>query len=110
MTGGRSQGVRLRGARGWCRVPSPVMAEMTDELPEDWWTTENVLAFLRSAGAPISRVTWAAYVSRGQAPPADRMFGRSPVWRPASIRQWQASRPRRGSVEAKQDIDLSPPS
>ncbi|WP_146164346.1 helix-turn-helix transcriptional regulator [Pseudosporangium ferrugineum] len=86
------------------------MAETTRELPEDWWTTEDVLAFLRTVGAPISRVTWAAYVSRGQAPAADRMFGRSPAWRPAAIRQWQAGRPRRGSVETRQDIDSSPPS
>jgi predicted DNA-binding transcriptional regulator AlpA len=79
-------------------VPSPVMAEASSELPEDWWTTEDVLAFLRSVGAPISRATWAAYVSRGQAPTADRTFGRSPAWRPAAVRKWQASRPRRGSV------------
>lgn len=81
-----------------CDVPSPVMAETTDGLPEDWWTTEDVLAFLRSAGAPVSRATWAAYVSRGQAPAPDRMFGRSPAWRPAAVRAWQASRPRRGSI------------
>ncbi|GAB7049108.1 helix-turn-helix transcriptional regulator [Catenuloplanes indicus] len=75
------------------------MAETTDNsLPADWWTTEDVLAYLRSAGAPISRATWAAYVSRGQAPAADRMFGRSPAWRPTAVRAWQASRPRRGSV------------
>lgn len=86
------------------------MAETTDELPDDWWTTEDVLAYLRSVGAPISRVTWAAYVSRGQAPTADRMFGRSPAWRPAAVRDWQASRPRRGSVAMEPDIDASPPS
>ena len=82
------------------RVPSRLMPETSAELPSDWWTTEDVLAFLRSAGAPISRATWAAYVSRGQAPSPDRMFGRSPAWRPAAVRDWQASRPRRGSVDA----------
>ncbi|GAA3250925.1 hypothetical protein GCM10010532_097870 [Dactylosporangium siamense] len=81
------------------------MAESTDELPTDWWTTEDVLAYLRSAGAPISRVTWAAYVSRGQAPAADRMFGRSPAWRPAAVRGWQATRPRRGSIDASPPLD-----
>jgi hypothetical protein len=86
------------------------MAETSDSLPGDWWTTDDVLAFLASAGAPITRVTWAAYVSRGQAPAADRMFGRSPAWRPATIREWQASRPRRGSVETAPDIPSSPPS
>ncbi|GIF78132.1 hypothetical protein Asi02nite_76500 [Asanoa siamensis] len=86
------------------------MAETTGELPTDWWTTEDVLAYLQSVGAPISRVTWAAYVSRGQAPAADRMFGRSPVWRPSSVRSWQASRPRRGSVAAESNTVSSPPS
>ena len=69
----------------------------TDQLPADWWTITDVLAFLRSAGAPISRATWGAYVSRGQAPSPDRVFGRSPVWRPDAVRQWQSARPRRGS-------------
>ena len=86
------------------------MAETTDDdLPADWWTTENVLAYLKTAGAPVSRATWAAYVSRGQAPAADRMFGRSPAWRPAAVRAWQAARPRRGSV-APEPIEPSPPS
>jgi len=85
------------------------MSGTTAELPSDWWTTEDVLAFLRSAGAPISRATWAAYVSRGQAPAPDRMFGRSPAWRPAAVRSWQASRPRRGSVDGP-DTGSSPPS
>src|SRR5947199_5706826 len=91
-------------------VPSRLMSETTADLPRDWWTTDDVLAFLRSVGAPISRATWAAYVSRGQAPAPDRMFGRSPAWRPAAVREWQASRPRRGSVDAGSDTAASPPS
>jgi hypothetical protein len=85
------------------------MPETTAELPSDWWTTDDVLAFLRAAGAPIGRATWAAYVSRGQAPAPGRMFGRSPVWRPAAVREWQAARPRRGSVDAVDTVS-SPPS
>ncbi|WP_430789049.1 helix-turn-helix transcriptional regulator [Actinoplanes sp. G11-F43] len=80
------------------RVVSPAMDETSGELPDDWWTTDLVLDYLRSVGAEITRPTWAAYVSRGQAPAPDRMFGRSPAWRPATIREWQASRPRRGSA------------
>jgi hypothetical protein len=76
------------------------MSEPTRPLPGDWWTTEDVLAFLASAGAPITRRTWSAYVARGQAPAPDRMFGRSPAWRPGAIREWQKGRPRRGSVES----------
>jgi hypothetical protein len=84
--------------RGADRVVSPAMGETSGELPDDWWTTDLVLDYLRSVGAEITRPTWAAYVSRGQAPAPDRMFGRSPAWRPATIREWQASRPRRGSA------------
>ena len=67
------------------------------DLPDDWWTTADVLAFLKDVGAPISRATWAAYVSRGQAPAPARMFGRSPAWLPQDVRDWQAARPRRGA-------------
>lgn len=70
----------------------------TSDAPTDWWTTDHVLAYLASVGAPISRATWASYVSRGQAPAPDRMFGRSPAWQPATIHRWQAERPRKGSV------------
>lgn len=75
-------------------------AKSEPELPSDWWTTEDVLAYLSSAGAPISRATWSAYVTRGQAPAPDRTFGRSPVWLPDSVRAWQAARPRRGSGDS----------
>ncbi|HCT80120.1 MAG TPA: transcriptional regulator [Micromonosporaceae bacterium] len=68
-----------------------------DQLPTDWWTTADVLAFLESVGSPITDTTWRAYVARGQAPGPDRNFGRSPVWLPATIREWHSTRPRRGS-------------
>jgi hypothetical protein len=84
----------------------PLMTKATErELPQDWWTTEDVLAFLRSVGAPISRSTWSSYVARGQAPAPDRIFGRSSAWKPAAIREWQAGRPRRGSVEEEAATD-----
>jgi hypothetical protein len=74
------------------------MSDSRDDLPEDWWTTDDVLAYLRLAGAPVTPATWRAYVAREQAPAPARRFGRSPVWTPASIRSWQAARARRGSV------------
>jgi hypothetical protein len=80
-------------------VVSLAMGETGGGLPHDWWTTEDFVAFLESQGAPISPATWRAYVSRGQAPAPARTFGRSPAWRPAVVREWQASRPRRGSAE-----------
>ncbi|MEU4623084.1 hypothetical protein AB0G04_24315 [Actinoplanes sp. NPDC023801] len=68
-------------------MPTPVNA---DQLPTDWWTATDCAAFLG-----ITRSTWAAYVAREQAPASERMFGRSPVWRPATVRAWASSRPRR---------------
>lgn len=83
-------------------VQAPVprrLVLMTDaDLPADWWTTDHVRTYLASVGAPISRATWASYVSRGQAPAPDRMFGRSPAWQPETIRKWQAERPRKGTT------------
>jgi len=60
------------------------------ELPTDWWTAEQCAAFLG-----ISANTWRSYVAREQAPQPDRMFGRSPAWRPRKIQAWDVSRPRR---------------
>lgn len=98
--GNGSHGVGLLPAAVSNRVTSPVMSTTGGELPRDWWTTDDVVAFLESQGAPISPATWRSYVSRGQAPAPARTFGRSPAWRPAVVREWQASRPRRGSAEA----------
>ena len=65
-------------------------ATTPEELPTDWWTADDCAVYLG-----ITRSTWAAYVAREQAPPAERKFGRSPVWRPATIKAWAESRPRR---------------
>ena len=71
-------------------------SSMPRVLPVDWWTTADVLDYLRSVGAPISRSTWSTYVSRGQAPVAEGRVGAYPVWRPDTIRKWQAGRPGHG--------------
>ncbi|GAA0734647.1 hypothetical protein GCM10010199_54000 [Dactylosporangium roseum] len=60
------------------------------DLPADWWTAEDCARFLG-----ITRSTWAAYVARQQAPQPERKFGRSPVWRPATVKAWAETRPRR---------------
>lgn len=62
------------------------------DLPTDWWTTQDVLTYLASVGAPIARGTWATYVARGQAPAAEKRIGAYPLWRPAAVREWQAAR------------------
>ena len=65
------------------------LVAVAEPLPSDWWTTSDVAAFLGIAPSTIR-----AYVARGQMPAADRRIGREPVWRPATIRQWQSQRPR----------------
>lgn len=65
---------------------------MTSILPEDWWTTEEVASYLK-----VSTSTVRAYLARGQMPPPDRHFGKASVWRPATIQEWHAHRPRRGT-------------
>lgn len=66
--------------------------EATSELPDDWWATADVLTYLASVGAPISRGTWTSYVARGQAPAAERVIGKTRVWRPATVKAWHESR------------------
>ena len=34
--------------------------------------------------------TLTAYHARGQMPPPDKQFGRTPLWREATIRKWRA--------------------
>lgn len=62
---------------------------MTGALPEDWWSTENVATFLDVAMSTVS-----AYVARHQMPQPDRYIGRTRLWRPDTIREWQRTRPR----------------
>ncbi len=64
------------------------------DLPNDWWTAEDCARYLG-----IERGTWTGYVSRGQAPDTDHKIGRSKVWPPAVIKEWDANRPRVGQAE-----------
>jgi len=57
----------------------------------DWWTTKDVAAYL---GLHLSTVS--AYRQRGQMPAADQTIGRLHVWKPATIIDWHANRPRPG--------------
>jgi predicted DNA-binding transcriptional regulator AlpA len=66
---------------------------VTELLPEDWWTTRDVAAYLG-----VTPSTIRAYAARGQMPPADRRIGREPVWRPATIRTWHSQRRRPASA------------
>lgn len=61
------------------RSPS-VTTRPTMIIDDDWWTTEDVA---RHLGVATSTVR--AYVARGQFPQAERRFGKTPVWRPATV-------------------------
>jgi predicted DNA-binding transcriptional regulator AlpA len=52
--------------------------------------TDDVAAFLGVSGSTVR-----AYITRHQMPEPDRMFGRSPGWRPQTIETWHAGRPRK---------------
>ncbi|MGA8211874.1 MAG: helix-turn-helix domain-containing protein [Nocardioidaceae bacterium] len=66
------------------------MSGRNRELSDDWWTTEDVAAFLN-----VSASTVRAYVARQQMPSADRRMGKLNLWRPATIRDWHTARPSR---------------
>ena len=56
----------------------------------EWWTTTDVAAYL---GVTISTVS--AYRGRGQMPAPDQTIGRTHVWKPARIIEWDNARPGR---------------
>ncbi|PPK90836.1 helix-turn-helix protein [Kineococcus xinjiangensis] len=68
------------------------------DLPEDWWSTEDVAGYLG-----ISTSTVRAYLARRQMPEPTRKIGRMALWRPDDVRDWAGQRPRagiqRGSAE-----------
>lgn len=45
----------------------------------------------------LSPATVYSYRTRGILPPPDDYIGSTPVWRPATIRRWKASRPGQGA-------------
>jgi predicted DNA-binding transcriptional regulator AlpA len=73
-------------------------------LPDDWWSTENVATFLGVATSTVS-----AYVTRHQMPQPDRYIGRTRLWRPATIQEWQRTRPR-SQADSGPAIEHQPPS
>jgi predicted DNA-binding transcriptional regulator AlpA len=65
---------------------------VTQDTPDlDWWTTSDAAEY-----CGMSDQTWRTYISRGQAPAPDVRIGGKPLWRPATVREWQAARPGRG--------------
>ncbi|MDT0377264.1 MarR family transcriptional regulator [Streptomyces sp. DSM 42041] len=56
----------------------------------DYWMTADIAEHL---GVKVETVR--VYRTRGDLPEPDRMFGRTPAWRPETILNWQ--RPGRGA-------------
>jgi hypothetical protein len=59
------------------------------------------LGCVTGAGAPLSRGAWRAYVSLGIAPPETTHVGRAPLWAPADIAEYAATRPGPGGKSTK---------
>ena len=67
---------------------------MSTELPDDWWTTEDVATCLGVVSSTVR-----AYVTREQMPKPDRYIGRIRLWMPSTIREWHQARPHQATSE-----------
>lgn len=61
----------------------------------EWWTTSDVAAYL---GVAVSTVS--TYRHRKQMPQPAQTVGRTHMWRPARIIEWNESRPGHGGRPA----------
>jgi predicted DNA-binding transcriptional regulator AlpA len=68
-----------------------VSSSPTPDAAAEWWTTSDVAAYL---GVSVGTVS--TYRARGQMPAPDNTVGRTHVWRPARIIDWNESRPGHG--------------
>src|SRR3954471_942604 len=71
----------------------------------EWWTTTEVADYL---GVRVGTIS--SYRQRGQMPAPDRTLGRTHLWRPSTIVQWQQRRPRIGGAGKDQPGAASPTS
>ena len=68
----------------------------------DWWTMDDVAAYLGVAPESARRYRGRA-PENGGLPKEDRMFGRTPAWKPETITAWK--RPGQG---ARTDLKAPP--
>lgn len=82
------------------------------KVTDEWWTAEDCASWLG-----ITAAAWRNYASHGvpkgnPAPVADRRFGRTNVWRPVRVIEWNAKRPGSGNWKhqgwRKQDATQDP--
>lgn len=79
------------------------MRPMAD-LNADYWTVEDIADHW---GVTVQTVRSYRSRKRGELPEADKMFGRSPVWRPSTILAFQ--RPGRGARTDLKDEQSAAP-
>jgi len=67
-------------------------SSVTEPDPDaEWWTTSDVAAYI---GVRVATVV--TYRKREQMPAPDMTVGRTHMWKPKRIIDWQAGRPRPG--------------
>ncbi|ARI54608.1 hypothetical protein A6E92_22360 [Streptomyces sp. S8] len=74
------------------------------DLNADYWTVEDIADHW---GVAVQTVRSYRSRKRGELPEADKMFGRSPVWRPSTILAFQ--RPGRGARTDLKDAQAAAP-
>lgn len=57
----------------------------------EWWTIQDIATYLG-----IEESTVRSYRAQGRLPDPLRLVGRTPIWAPTAIIEWQKSRPGRG--------------
>lgn len=90
----RGRAVATTGPHGY---PCQLVSDKDTRPPDpsaDWWTTEDVAAYLGISPGSVRRYR-ARPREKGGLPPHERMFVRSPAWKPATIIQWNETE-RRG--------------
>lgn len=77
---------------------------MTTGIERSYWSLEEVAEAVGVTYNSARTYHGRAEINRkkedpkpGDLPPPDRYFGRSPVWKPATIRKWLSNRPGRGA-------------
>lgn len=107
--------------RGWSTYPADSAMDVHDyleqqaaKIPPGWhvygahpgqpvptqvygMTVEQVVAYLKRQGRRINPSTWTGYVAREQAPQPATYVGRTPLWDPDEIVEWEKARPGPGA-------------
>lgn len=71
----------------------------------EWWTFEDIAAYLGITVATARRYRMPDR-GKGSLPKEDRMFGRTPAWRPATIITWNEEQ--RPGAGARTDLERPP--